>query len=92
MSFPRKKAPLPVVLIRWNDASSCDVTFDDSEKKKEHHPELMVSVGFLICEDKQGYTIVTDVQLPEEEGDEFTYRVRHFFPKGMVHDITVLRK
>lgn len=88
--FPRKKNPLPVTIIRWLDASTDTDVVDDPDK--ETQPEMMVTVGFLLREDKTGYTLVTDVHLPLTEKDNFQYRVKHFIPIGMVHDVSIIRK
>jgi len=86
--FPKKKAPLPVVLVRWNDASSDTEVFTE---EKEHHTVMVATVGFLVRETKEGYTLSTDVEVPCVDS-EFSFRVGHFIPRGMVHDITVIRK
>lgn len=90
MSFPRKKSPFPIVLVRWNDAYCKDDTYTEKDFKHEAAPT--VTVGFLVKEDKTGITVATDVQLPMEKEDEISFRGKNFVPKGMIHDITIIRK
>lgn len=86
--FPRKKNPLPVAIIRWLDASTdTDIVVDI-----EQQAEMMVSVGFLLREDKTGYTLVTDAHLPSNGSEVIEYRIKHFIPIGMVHDVSIIRK
>jgi hypothetical protein len=89
--FPRKKNPLPVAIVRWLDAST-DTDVVTNIADDEQQAEMMVTVGFLYREDKTGYTLVTDVHLPLTEKDIFEYRVKHFIPIGMVHDVSIIRK
>lgn len=87
--FPRKKNPLPVAIIRWLDASTDTDVVNESD---EQQAEMMVTVGFLYREDKAGYTLVTDVHLPQTDKEVVEYRVKHFIPIGMVHDVSIIRK
>ena len=90
--FPRKLAPKPVVLVRWLDAYTVDETFDD--KDRTHNLAPTVTVGFLVRDDRTGVTVTTDVQLPDpnDKDGESAYRGKHHIPRGMIQDVTVIRK
>jgi hypothetical protein len=88
--FPRKKAPLPVALVRWYDASTDTENHNINDMVDEQLPR-MVTVGFLALDNRDGITLVTDIQL-EDEYDDMNTRIKHFIPRGIIHDVTILRK
>lgn len=91
--FKRKLSPRPVVLVRWLDAYTVDETRNINEIV-DNSALPTITVGFLIMEDDEGVTVVTDLQLPIPGSDEqdTLFRGKHFIPRGMICDVTVIRK
>lgn len=86
MKRPYQKYPL--VEIWWDDATHLEMGWKTQEefKKEALHPEIVMSVGFLIAETQDHVVLAMDV---DKEGQ---HNQRGQIPRSMVKKIIVRRK
>ena len=85
--MPSIKRPIQrfaLVEVVWNDAS--ELTAGWTDELDDTEPQLALSVGFLVKEDKDHIVIAQDI---DAEGH---HNGRGQIPRGMVKKIKVLRK
>ena|SRR5260370_38398362 len=83
---PTQKYPL--VEVWWDDATHLDMGWKTQEefKKESLHPEIVLSVGFLIAETQDHVVLAMDV---DKEGQ---HNQRGQIPRSMVKHTRVIRK
>lgn len=87
-----KKNPLgyPIVIITWEDHTSEDGWIHEEELGKSVGHATIVSVGWLVAEDKKSYTIASGKSVDKDVSNDFT-ALQHIL-KGTVVSKKVLVK
>ena len=75
----------PIVIVRWNDAQSSATNVYTENNPSYHAPIVMETLGWLLKDDEQGVSVMTEVFV--EEGIH-QYRGHTFVPRAMVIEVT----
>jgi len=88
MKLKRPAQKYPLVEVLWDDATHLELGWKTAEEFKAEalHPEIVMSVGFLIAETPDHVVIAMDV---DKEGQ---HNQRGQIPRSMVKRMRVLRR